>query len=270
MRVKDFIAGCLVSMFVILLIYAPISQTQTQKQYDPWADMDDDGYIGIDHFGAEGEPINKTALLYNINETFTELLAKIDALNSTVRNNQAQIAELQVKVNELLIRMAELNATVAEFQTRIDYLEQNVSNLYEKRPFVIVFGGGEYPIHWFGTVPTNWAVIWQDQFSLNCTAYIFPIFVGTIFIDSGASSVYSVEMALRLEIDGQCTTTIDSRFRINVKSPMGISFPGALPGTYLKLQEGEHTVCIKAITSSTTALDGEIEGTIYIFVFPPL
>ena len=64
MKVKTFILGCLIGMFVALLIYAPISQTQTERQYDPWADMNDDGFIGIDDiaygaqlFGTTGDPI---------------------------------------------------------------------------------------------------------------------------------------------------------------------------------------------------------------------
>ncbi|MCD6241144.1 hypothetical protein J7K27_06475 [Candidatus Bathyarchaeota archaeon] len=63
MKVKTFVLGCLIGMFVALLIYAPISQTQTGRQYDPWADMNDDGFIGIDDiaygaqlFGTTGDP----------------------------------------------------------------------------------------------------------------------------------------------------------------------------------------------------------------------
>lgn len=47
MKVKTFILGCLIGMFVSLLIYAPISQTQTERQYDPWVDTNDDGIIDI-------------------------------------------------------------------------------------------------------------------------------------------------------------------------------------------------------------------------------
>ena len=63
MKVKTFIIGCLTGMFVALLIYAPISQTQTEKQYDPWADMNDDGKIDVKDiyylasiYGTTGDP----------------------------------------------------------------------------------------------------------------------------------------------------------------------------------------------------------------------
>ena len=51
MKVKTFIVGCLIGMFVALLIYTPISQTQTERQYDPWADINDDRIIDMKDIG---------------------------------------------------------------------------------------------------------------------------------------------------------------------------------------------------------------------------
>ena len=81
MKVKTFIVGCLIGMFVALLIYTPISQTQTEKQYDPWADMNDDGKIDVKDiyylasiYGTTGDP-NKPVVINGYyakewNETF--------------------------------------------------------------------------------------------------------------------------------------------------------------------------------------------------------
>jgi len=73
-------------------------------EYNPWADLNDNGVINIYDvvmvtgiYGSTGVPINKTALLYEVNNTFTELLSRIDGL-------ETQIAELETK-------LAVLNAT---------------------------------------------------------------------------------------------------------------------------------------------------------------
>jgi len=82
MKVKTFILGCLIGMFVALLIYAPISQTQTERQYDPWADMNDDGFIGIDDiayaaqlFGTTGDPTK------NVNVTNWPTIQNVNVTN---------------------------------------------------------------------------------------------------------------------------------------------------------------------------------------------
>jgi hypothetical protein len=89
-------------------------------EYDPWLDYNDDGIVDISdiletalHFGATGTPINKTALLYNVNDTFTKLLSKIDALNTSLLNHEAYFKTT----------IAILNATIAEQQSRIANLE---------------------------------------------------------------------------------------------------------------------------------------------------
>ena len=83
---KDMLMAILVTFCLTstLFMIVPInSQTET-PEYDPWVDLNDDGTIDIFDivkvavaFGAEGTPINKTALLL-------ELEARIDALNATV------------------------------------------------------------------------------------------------------------------------------------------------------------------------------------------
>ncbi len=72
--------------------------TKGVHDYDPWCDFDDDGDIDIydivdiaGRYGTTGTPINKTALLYNVNDTFTELLSRIDSLNASLHQSSSQI-----------------------------------------------------------------------------------------------------------------------------------------------------------------------------------
>ena len=70
----------------------------TSVEYNPWRDLNDDGIINIYDvvmvtgiYGSTGTPINKTALLYNVNDTFTELLSRIDSLNASLHQSSSQI-----------------------------------------------------------------------------------------------------------------------------------------------------------------------------------
>ena len=83
MRGKHIIIGCLVAILIALLIYAPITTSQIEKQYDPWKDINDDGYIGIDDivrvaesFGGLGDStknvtINHKVQLYNFSKVIS-------------------------------------------------------------------------------------------------------------------------------------------------------------------------------------------------------
>jgi uncharacterized coiled-coil protein SlyX len=87
--------------------------------YDPWSDINDDGKIRIDdvldvasRFGTDGEAINKTALLL-------DLQAKIDSLNASLLDLEAYF---ETRINTL-------NATLVEQQSRIADLETKLTIL---------------------------------------------------------------------------------------------------------------------------------------------
>jgi hypothetical protein len=61
------------------------------SSYDPWKDLNDDGVVDSTDLGmlgtswaTTGDPVNKTALLYDVNATLTELLSRIEQLNATL------------------------------------------------------------------------------------------------------------------------------------------------------------------------------------------
>lgn len=75
----NVILACIMLTSILLVV-----TTTSQGEYDPWVDLNDDGWIELSdffilssHVGTSGTPINKTALLL-------ELEARIDALNATV------------------------------------------------------------------------------------------------------------------------------------------------------------------------------------------
>jgi len=83
---KDLVVVVLVTfcLTATLFLTIPIRSSPAEREYDPWADLDDDGKIGITDlykvaaiFGTTGEPIDKTALLL-------ELQTRVDILEASM------------------------------------------------------------------------------------------------------------------------------------------------------------------------------------------
>jgi len=60
---KNFVIAMLFGAILLALIFSPLIGSQTSRDYDPWADINDDGFIGIDDiansaalFGTSGDP----------------------------------------------------------------------------------------------------------------------------------------------------------------------------------------------------------------------
>lgn len=76
---------CLTATFFI----SGTASEEPPQEYNPWYDVDDNGWINIIdinqiavRFGTTGTPINKTALLIEVNATFAKLLERIEALET--------------------------------------------------------------------------------------------------------------------------------------------------------------------------------------------
>jgi len=98
---KDLIIAVLATfcLTATLFVVIPIGGLPV---YDPWKDLNDDGVIDGQDFQmvkgsipSLGEPINKTALLYNVNDTFTALLSRIDSLNASLLELQSRVEALE-------------------------------------------------------------------------------------------------------------------------------------------------------------------------------
>jgi hypothetical protein len=121
------------SVFVMNTKSASVPSTDSYQPYDPWFDLDDNGIIDMMEpywcnlrFGTTGDPINKTALLYNVSDTFAELLARLDSLNLTLADLQARFDELDATLTarsyylETLVH--DMNATIEELSVLIEVL----------------------------------------------------------------------------------------------------------------------------------------------------
>lgn len=87
---KDLIIATLLTFCSISTLFMIVPTESSVGDYDPWLDFNDDGKIDIKDiamvaraYGSLGEPINKTALLL-------ELQDRIDNLNATILNLQRE------------------------------------------------------------------------------------------------------------------------------------------------------------------------------------
>lgn len=142
---KDLVIAVLSTFCLTVTLFAviPTRSSPGIGDYDPWYDINDDGKIdGRDltvlarAFGSSGTPINKTALLL-------ELQARIDSLNSSLLNLEAylntRIVTLETSLVELQSKIAELenNVTILEtdtdtLRTNFDFLNDTVVSLMER------------------------------------------------------------------------------------------------------------------------------------------
>ena len=141
---RDLIVAVLLTFCFLVTLFGIIpTSCQGPGDYDPWYDVNDDGTIDMRDiggmarkFGANGIPVNKTALLYNISDTFAELISRIDALNASSADLEellATIADLNNTVVELQSTVASLNMMMGILETELEYmnatLTQKISDL---------------------------------------------------------------------------------------------------------------------------------------------
>jgi len=95
---KDFIILVLVGFFLAVTLYPRTTSSQSIASaggYDPWIDYNDDGkidyldlYMLAKAYGTSGTPINKTALLL-------ELQYKVDSLNASLLDLEGRVDALE-------------------------------------------------------------------------------------------------------------------------------------------------------------------------------
>ena len=83
---RDLVIAVLATFCLTATLFMILpTESSPAVEYDPWVDLDDDGKIGIKDlykiatsFGTTGKPINKTALLL-------ELQNKLETLEATIK-----------------------------------------------------------------------------------------------------------------------------------------------------------------------------------------
>jgi hypothetical protein len=145
-----FLAVCLTSTLFLALA---TTGTTSSSEYDPWVDLNDDGVIDSTDlgmlgvaWGSTGTPINKTALLL-------ELQSKIDVLNST-------ILELETTINYL-------NSTIVYLNETVVYL--NSTGL----------GAPDYDSGWLSFPPLTYKTITHNLGTREIIVYMFGRFGGS-------------------------------------------------------------------------------------------
>ncbi len=132
----------LVKVFLVIVLMSSmflVGITSSLGQYDPWMDTNDDGRIDMRDignlarmFGAEGTPINKTALLL-------ELQARIDALNATLTS---------LVENACIVEDIVLVENVGTYEIPADYNVADTATLkIEHLPNLIAKLGGTTQAH---------------------------------------------------------------------------------------------------------------------------
>jgi hypothetical protein len=192
--VVALVTFCLtVSLFSII----PRSSSQGIHDYNPWLDINDDGVIdGSDiimmarAFGAGGDPVNKTALLYDVNATFTELLSEIDSSNASLtdlRNRVTALEENNMMTNaslvQLLSRIDSLNTTLTnrinDLETEIAILNATKLGTPDKDSGWMSIGQGSEIIYTHNLNTTDLLVYMIGKFNDSSSPYIHQIQYGS-------------------------------------------------------------------------------------------
>jgi len=156
---KKYLIVAVLATFCLTATLFMIVPTRSQTgSYDPWEDVNDDGSIDmadisieIANFMANGIPINKTALLL-------ELQSRMDDLNASVLDLKAQFLALLLG---LQTDVDSLNASVIELQSRVGDLEQFGGSLYRWNVFdtymnMYAWLCGNDPSLYGGVPPNRW------------------------------------------------------------------------------------------------------------------
>jgi hypothetical protein len=173
---KDLVLAVLCTFCLTATLFTAVTRTSSSsKPYDPWMDYLDDGRIDIHDlvylisiYESFGEPINKTAILY-------QLQARINSLNTSLLNLEAYLNTRIVTLNASLLdleaylttRMTNLEALVAEQQSRIAELESEIAVLNATK-----LGKPDWDSGWFSIPAGETRVKNHDLNTTNVLVYM--------------------------------------------------------------------------------------------------
>ena len=130
---KDVIIAVLaIFCLTATLFMVKPTRSQSANEYSPWTDLNDDGKIDILDlvkialaFGTEGDPVDKTALLIEVNATFANLQSRMDAMNSSLLELWDTVNGLNV--TNVMPLIDSLNSTLIVLQSKVTMLETNLT-----------------------------------------------------------------------------------------------------------------------------------------------
>jgi uncharacterized coiled-coil protein SlyX len=136
MRIKKDLVVIVVATFCLTATIFMVVPTKSGSgsEYYPWADLNDDGKVDIldaislaNAFGTSGDAINKTALLLEVNETYTRLMSRMDNLNSSFIDLLAAVNGMNA--TNLMPLINDLNASFLQLQSNMAALNANIVQL---------------------------------------------------------------------------------------------------------------------------------------------
>ena len=138
MNRKHYIIDSMIIVVLLTVVLTPLSGQQ-DGSYDPWMDLNDDGIIDVydlqalaSVYGTSGEPINKTALLL-------ELQDRIDSLNASLLGLEARVNALEAPGSVTTERIADgavTNTKLAPFAIPIMWVDSDSSASTTSTTFV--------------------------------------------------------------------------------------------------------------------------------------
>jgi len=133
----NFTSTALSSKEGIPILHDSYDCTVEISLYNPWCDLNDDGIINIydvvmvtGRYRSTGVPLNKTALLYNVNNTFTQLLDRIEILESDRTDLFNLYWQLYNLYGDLQANQTQIFNELDLLQTLYDGLDANQTQVY--------------------------------------------------------------------------------------------------------------------------------------------
>lgn len=198
---------CLTStLFIVIPAKSSTKGSSNSLPYDPWLDLNDDGIIDIyditwlcAYYDISGTPINKTELLLNVNDTYTELLSKIHSLN-------ASLVSLQEKTDNLEALFAGQQSQIASLLEIVGALEANYSAMNLTIPSNSTYG--------VTTNSTSEMYSWSDMaamsvsITLNRTSHMLIMWSAEATQSDWRQTIYvRAEVGASAAIPGMVTLT---------------------------------------------------------------
>jgi hypothetical protein len=201
-RKRDLVIAVLITFCLTAMLFSVrFTGSQTPGQYDPWLDINDDGRILIEDvawvakaFGTKGDPINKTALLLDLQSQIDSLNASlIDLINQT-RN----IYEVEIKAY----------CPIENLDPTVDIAKNGIPSSYKTTHKFILIGDNTFTVPLVD--PQNHTFTQWNTGSTNTTITVSSSGVYTAYYELSAVDWFNGLIGYWKFDEGNGTTAFDS------------------------------------------------------------